>query len=248
MKLVARVIIFGILFSIMFFWIRHIDLIPMHLLLAETDGIGLLYSAIGLIFGIISAFVIQTQWDNWDKLVISVHGEIKSLRQLLLFSRYISPKNRGIIKNNIIEYIREINNKWNLDESKHFSNGTIKPMQELQESIYSQWKEKPLVTESANQIILRILGYHDDIIHYSSRRLPVIVRILIMFSMILVIFLPLFIGVRTLWLDYIITVSIAVLAFLIFTVISDLDNPLKPGNWHITSSDYKTLLREITKN
>ena len=103
MKLAVQMLIFGLLFTIIFFTIRYFDIIPMHVLLVETNGIGLLYSTIGLIFGVISGFVIQTQWDNWSKLSISVHGEIKSLRQLLLFGTYISPEFDKTIKEHALE-------------------------------------------------------------------------------------------------------------------------------------------------
>ncbi len=116
MKIVVRMVIFGTIFSIMFFWIRHIDLIPMRSLLAETNGIGLLYSTIGLVFGVISAFVIQTQWDNWDKLSVSVHGEIKSLKQLLLFSKHLKPKMNEVIKVHIKNYTQQIITDWYVDD------------------------------------------------------------------------------------------------------------------------------------
>ena len=220
----------------------------MHVLLVETNGIGLLYSTIGLIFGVISGFVIQTQWDNWSKLSISVHGEIKSLRQLLLFGTYISPEFDKTIKEHAETYVQKIIVNWHNNDKEKSSAEVIAAIQKLQETIYLLWDEKPVITESANQILFRIIEYHDDVTHYSSRRLPVIVKILIIFCMILVIVIPLFIGMRTLWLDYIITLSISLLAFLIYAVINDLDNPLKQGNWHITNNDYKILLEELRNN
>ncbi|MCL4352961.1 hypothetical protein M1615_00635 [Patescibacteria group bacterium] len=245
MKLTARMVIFGSLFTIVFFTIRYFDIIPMHVLLAETNGIGLLYSTIGLVFGVISAFIIQTQWENWNNLTISLHGEIKSLRHLLLFSSHVSPKVNKIIKKHIISYLNQIIEDWHIDDKEKSTAETISPIQKLQETVYSSLNQNPLVIESANQIIIRIIEYHDDVLHYSSRRLPMLIQILIFFSMTLVIVLPLFIGVKTLWLDYIITLSIALLAFLIYSVINELDNPLMSENWHISSKDYQKLLQNL---
>lgn len=238
-------IVFAIIFSVAFFVIRRIDIIPMHVLLSETNGVGMLYSAIGLIFGIISAFVIQTQWENWNKLTISVHEETKSLRHLLLFSQNISAEFHAPISLAVKKYVTEVIANWYGYGEEKSRNGTVKAMEELRNTIYSISDKKSNVLETANQISLSIISYHDDIIHYGSRKLPTIIKILIICCLTLVIILPLFVGIRTLWLDYIITLSIALLAFLIYLVIIDLDRPLKHGNWHITTSNYQKLLDEI---
>ena len=67
------------------------------------------------------------------------------------------------------------------------------------------------------------------------------------FATTLTIALSLFIGVRDVWLDYIFTGSIATLAFTIYTVIQDLNQPLRPGGWHLTTRDYERLLARLKK-
>ncbi len=62
------------------------------------------------------------------------------------------------------------------------------------------------------------------------------------------IFLSLFIGVKNPWIDYIFTLSIGVLAYTIYIVIDDLDNPFRPGAWHLTPQDYKMLLDDINRH
>jgi hypothetical protein len=56
-----------------------------------------------------------------------------------------------------------------------------------------------------------------------------------------------FIGIKNIWLAFLFTASIASLAFAIFLVLLDLDNPLKPGSWHITTKDYENLLARIDR-
>ena len=238
-------LLFGILFSIGFFIIRHFDIIPMHVLLTETNGIGFLDSAISLIFGIISAFVIQTQWDNWNSLLLSVHSEIKSIRQLLLSSESLSKESSEVITKAIQKYVERVIIFWHHNEKEKAHKEVVYAIKGIHENICKLRKERN-ITATDSKILYTILNYHNDVLHYSARRLPTIVKILIQFSVFLVIVLPLFIGVRTLWLDYIITLSIALLAFLIYLVISDLNNPLAPGNWHISSEEYQELLEEIS--
>jgi hypothetical protein len=61
----------------------------------------------------------------------------------------------------------------------------------------------------------------------------------------MVIFLSLFIAVENIYLDYIFTMSIALLGFLVFTVIEDLNQPFRPGSWHITNKEYRILLKRV---
>jgi len=70
----------------------------------------------------------------------------------------------------------------------------------------------------------------------------------LIFADVLLIFLSLFIGVKNPWIDYIFTLSIGVLAYTIYIVIDDLDNPFRPGAWHLTPQDYKMLLGDINKH
>lgn len=75
--------------------------------------------------------------------------------------------------------------------------------------------------------------------------MPVILRNALLFNGSLLIFLSFFIGVTHVLLDYVFTLSIAALVFLIFLVIDDLDHPLRPGSWHISDKAYRDLLKRI---
>jgi hypothetical protein len=39
--------------------------------------------------------------------------------------------------------------------------------------------------------------------------------------------------------------SIALLAYVVYLVVDDLDNPLRPGLWQITPHDYQELLHRL---
>src|SRR5690348_4040566 len=90
MSLVKRILIFATSFSILFFLIRSLHLLNQTTLATNELGTISLYSVIGLIFGITSAFIIQTQWNNWNELLNAIREEVNGLRQLLLFSSHVS--------------------------------------------------------------------------------------------------------------------------------------------------------------
>jgi hypothetical protein len=75
--------------------------------------------------------------------------------------------------------------------------------------------------------------------------MPQILKVTVGFADGLVIVLSLFIGVKHLWLDYLFTLSIAVLAYVVYLVVDDLDHPLRPGIWHVTSKRYERLLAKL---
>jgi hypothetical protein len=79
----------------------------------------------------------------------------------------------------------------------------------------------------------------------SENRIPHILKNTLIFTDILVIVFSLFIGVRNPFIDCLFTVSIGVLAYTVHIVIDDLDNPFRPGSWHLTPRDYTTLLDKI---
>ena len=79
----------------------------------------------------------------------------------------------------------------------------------------------------------------------SENRIPHILKNTLIFTDVLVIVLSLFIGVKNPIVDYVFTVSIGVLAYTIYIVIDDLDNPFRPGSWHLTPHDYRILLDKI---
>lgn len=246
MRIITRIILFIFLFSGVFYVVRSYDIIHIDVLSKELNGIGWLYSTIGLIFGVLSGFVIQTQWHDWDKLISAMHGELKSLRQLYQYSMHLSPHSHKKIKKTLQDYLHEIVTSWHQNLNGGSTSAVNSAIKNLQEDI-TELENNPQKFETANRFFISFLDHHEDMIHYSSRRLPKILHILILFSSTLVIGLSLFIGVRTLWLDYIATLAIALLAFLIYYVIHDLDQPLKVGNWHITNHEYLAFFEEIQK-
>lgn len=65
--------------------------------------------------------------------------------------------------------------------------------------------------------------------------MPTMLKAMMGFADGLVIILSLFIGVKHLWLDFLFTFSIALLAYAVYLVLDDLDYPLRPGIWHPTA-------------
>ncbi|HEX8965090.1 MAG TPA: hypothetical protein VF820_01505, partial [Patescibacteria group bacterium] len=74
--ILIRLVIFLLIFNICFFVIRYFNLLPSVKLIENNASLPWLFSAIGLIFSIISGFVIQSKWGTWNELIDATHGEL----------------------------------------------------------------------------------------------------------------------------------------------------------------------------
>ena len=244
MKVITKIIFFIIIFSLAFCLLRILD--HGKLIIAELrdlGGIPWLYSAIGLIFSILAAFTIQKEWEHWNELVESIKEELDALRELWLRSRYLTKDTEGKVLECIKNYLSLIQEEWPTMEQGKRSEAGEKILDLLRNVIVRS-------TEETGK--LSLLPLFNELIRNRNRRLyqcgshiPYILKNTLTFAGILFIFLSLFIGVRNPWIDYIFTVSIGVLAFTIYIVIDDLDNPFRPGAWHLSPKEYQILLDGI---
>lgn len=244
-RVLLRLILFFTLFSGVFFWLRTTETYLNELLAADLQdlgGIPWLYSIVGLIFSILAAFIIQTEWEHWTQLVGAMKDEVSALDQLWHWSHHCPLPIRNRLREGLNEYLAlTIQNGWARRAHDDRSDAYDTVMASLRDAIIHESRPSDLSLTASS--ILRDLSRHQrDRLNYAARRMPVILRHTFTFACSLVILLSLFIGVRNIWLDYLFTVSIALLAFLVYLVVDDLDNPLRTGIWHLTLSDYHRLL------
>lgn len=233
-------------FSVVFIFLRVNDILPVKVLFHELGGLPWLYSVIGLIFSVISAFTIQTQRENWDRLVRGVKGEVTGLRQLHLLTHHVPKDLADRITRLMKTYINlVIHEGWQKAEQGEQSLEVSKTIHDLQEAVFDIAEKIPHMATPAYSLFANILDNRENRVLHSSSHLPVLLRFFINIATAMIILLSIFIGVENIWLDYIFTVSLAILVYLIYIVIEDLDHPLRPGNWHLSNIDYKKLLEEI---
>ena len=244
MKFIPKIILFFFIFSLVFWLMRTLDHGRMLLLdLRDLGGIPWLYSAICLIFSILAAFTIQKEWENWNHLVESITGEVDGIRELWLLSQHLSNDVKEKILECVKDYLYTIQGEWPALEQGKRSESEEKILDALRNEIAGLTEEKgrmQLVPIFYDLLRNRNRRFYQSVIH-----IPHVLKNTLIFADVLLIFLSLFIGVKNLWLDYIFTLSIGVLAYTIYIVIDDLDNPFRPGAWHLTPQDYKSLLDDI---
>src|SRR5690349_18348726 len=104
-SITIRLLFFIIGFSLVIAVIRFFHILPIEELHKNIDAIPWLFSAISLIFSIISGFVIQSKWHTWDELIDATHGELSSFRQLHILAHHFPKKIQESIKHQICNYL-----------------------------------------------------------------------------------------------------------------------------------------------
>jgi hypothetical protein len=245
MRLVGKTVIFATLFSIMFFFLHATDATKAVVRddMEDLGGIPWLYSAVCLIFSILAGFVIQHEWDQWNDFMEAIKGEVSTLRTLWLWSQHV-PDLGMKLREAMRQYLTvTIQDEWRasaLGESEAAGQALAVVQQEA--STLFQHSEFSMTTVG---IVGDLLRHREHRLHSGQRRMPPMLKVTVGFADGLVIVLSLFIGVKHLWLDYLFTLSIALLAYVVYLVIDDLDHPLRPGIWHVTAKRYERLLAQL---
>ena len=104
--IIIKLILFIVVFSAAFWYIRLHNLLPDYKLEADLRSIPALFSAGNLIFSVICAFIIQAQWSKWDKLVDANRGEINIMRQLYILAHHFPKGEMNEIRYHIYSYLK----------------------------------------------------------------------------------------------------------------------------------------------
>lgn len=246
MNLVKKLIPFVIVFGVIFYFIRTNSIYDTRLLLANADGIPWLYAVVGTIFGVLAGFAIQKEWDEWNALTDAVRGEVDGLEKLYLWSSNFPEKIKRPVHADIKRYLELIiRDGWQYSERGEKSQEVEDIIADLNNNIYKIFDEAPQLMPTSFALLSNVLNHRSDRLHHSADHIPPLLRNTLRFAAFLLIALSMFIAIRDIWLAYLFTASIASLAYAIFLVLTDLDNPLQPGDWHITTKDYQALLAKI---
>lgn len=246
MTLLKKLIPFVIIFGTIFYFIRTNSIYDTRLLLANIDGVPYLYAVVGTIFGVLAGFAIQKEWEEWNALVEAVRGEVDGLEKLYLWSSNFPEKIREKIHTDIKRYLELIIELgWQYTDKVERSKELENVITDLNKDIYRIFDEAPQLMPTSFALLSIVLNNRSARLQHSSEHMPPILKNTLQFAAFLLIALSMFIAIKDIWLAFLFTASIASLAYAIFLVLVDLDNPLKPGDWHITTDDYKALLKKI---
>lgn len=246
MSIKKKLIIFILFFSVFFFLFRATGIYQSEFLLQDQSTLPWLYSTIGIIFSMIAAFAIQKEWELWNALSDAVKSEVDALLELWLWSEHFPQRMRKKMHESIALYLDTvITVGWENGMRSAVGGSQEAALASLNDTIYEVFSEERELMPTTFAMFSDILKHRGNRIHFSERHMPKILFGTLLFADILLISFSLFVVVQNFFLDYLFTAGIATLCFSIYLVIDDLDNPLRPGAWHLTTDDYRSLLEKI---
>ncbi|HVY68224.1 MAG TPA: hypothetical protein VHA30_05005 [Patescibacteria group bacterium] len=247
MKFSEKIASFLLVFSAVFYWVHVSGHYNTKVILADLGGLPWLYTSLVTLFSIITGFIIQKEWDNWNSLLDSVKGEVDALRELWLWSRHLPEDYKARFDSAIKKYLEEMaSDGLNKSERQERSREIEQAFSTIQGTMFEMSQSDSRLMPTTFSFFIKLIEYRTSRIRYTSHHVPQSLQRTLLFTTFLIIALSLFIGIKDIWLDYTFTLSVALMAFIIYLVVDDLDHPLVRGSWHLTPADYEALLRQIS--
>jgi hypothetical protein len=235
-----------VVFSTLFFCIHASGFYNSKVIVDNSSQLPWLYSSLMTLFSILAGFIIQKQWENWDDLVDAVKDEVDSLRELFLWSRYLPEEYKKRFGDGIKYYLKEmIDGGLVKSEEGEKSKKIEQAFSGLQDTIFQMSHKDQQYTATTFSFFSKIMESRTNRLRYGFHHIKRALKNTLFFCMFLVMLLCLFIGIQDVWIDYGFTLSLSLIVYAIYTLIDDLDNPIIPGSWHLTTEDYESLLKQI---
>jgi hypothetical protein len=234
---VIKLLFFVAAFTAVFWAVRLSNVLPQSRLNQDMRSIPTLFG-VG----------IQVQWRKWDILMDATRGEVSTLRQLYIVAHHFPVKERNDIRYHIYRYldtyVKENSNTKGKDltyRSKKIDESLIR----VEDTMFAVSKRYPDIGTQAFTYLTRAMEYREIKLQSSAHRLPIPIRIFLVFATGSVIVGSLFMPFTNLFYNYYFTLIVASLAFGIILIVDDFDHPFRPGIYYLSVDAHKQLRNEI---
>jgi len=247
MKVLVKILLFVTLYSAIFAFIRvgPEGRVVVAADLKDIGGVPWLYSIVGMVFSFLAAFVVQSGWTSWGGLASAIRNEVNALERLWHMAHWFPEGQGACLREGLRRYV-------DLAVGETWGGEALQATDEQLENQLADLGRVAFRTESASgasspasSALAELAGYRRERLDFSSRRMPRFLRYTLILACAMVISLSMLIGVRSLWLDYTFTTSIALLAYVVYLLADDLDNPCRQGLWHVGPEQYRRLARKM---
>jgi hypothetical protein len=245
LSIIKRTLYYFVPFTLVFFYIHT----QFEKIISQStiNGLTGFYSVDALIFGLVVAFVINREWENWIKLSESVQTEINSIREMWKWSNHAPEPMRTYAQTHLAGYLYALISEWEKGDKNVRSLTVDTELEYLRTLFISTWP-------AVDSLSIQLFGAYNNLIearnrrlNYSNQHVPILLKRVVTLADIILIILSLFVAVDSIFLDYLFTGAISLMVFSLLLVVYDLDNPFQPGIWQITTKDYEALLHELTE-
>ncbi len=213
---------------------------------------GFLFNALGLIYAVLIAFVVYATWGDYNAAQDYCDHEANMMQDLFLNSDAFPPSEQTLIKEKILEYLRQvINEDWPLlsvDQSNPSSKQTLIDLWKIYMSIDNfENKKQKIVFEESLKKLNDVTDYRRMRILSSQNHIPVVVWTVIIIGALTSIGFSLFFGTRSLSVQATMTSLFAMTNSVIILLILALDHPFT-GDIKIKSFPFESVLYFLKNN
>lgn len=247
-SVILKIVLFTALFSAAFWFIRSNNILPDYKLEADRLAIPALFGAGNLIFSVIGAFVIQTQWTKWDRLIDANRGEITMLRQLFILVHHFPREEMNQIRFRIYQYLTtyiQASQTTDLKRLSQRSTDVEEALIRIDDSVFNAARKHPEVGQLVVGYLTSAMEYREKKIQLTNQRLPRGIKLFVYASAYTVIIGSFFVPFNYLGYNYYFTLVVALLAFGVIMIIEDFDHPFRPGSFVLSVRLYQVLLDEV---
>jgi hypothetical protein len=246
--IVIKLILFIIVFSVLFLYIRMHNIIPTYKIEEDLRSIPVLFGAGNFIYSIFTGFIVQTQWTKWDRLIEANRGEITMMRQLFIFAHHFPKDEMLELRYHIYNYVKTYIAASEIKDYKQLttrSRAVDDALIKIDDSMFKILKKYPDRSSMATGYLTRAMEYRERKIQLSNQRLPMGIKLFVYFATFSIIFGSLFMPFNSIGLNYYFTLVIGFLAFGVYLIIEDFDDPYRPGNFVLSVGLYRNLRDEF---
>jgi hypothetical protein len=247
-SVVTKIVLFIAGFTVLFWFVRLHNIIPQNKLDDDIKSIPTLFGVGNFLFSIISGFVIQAQWRKWDILMDATRGEVSTLRQLYVVAHHFPVRERNDIRYNIYKYLDtyvKVNTALTKKDLTFRSKKIDEALIRVEDTMFDVSTHYPDIGTLAFTYLTRAMEYREIKLQSSTHRLPVPIKIFLLFATASVIIGSLFLPFKDLMFNYYFTLIVALLAYGILLIVDDFDHPFRPGIYYLSVDAYKSLRSEI---
>jgi uncharacterized membrane protein (DUF485 family) len=216
---------------------------PIELLPTDSTWLAIFISMVGIVFALLSAFMIVNAWNEYDALDEAIRKETISLRNLFLLGQQLCEETPLTnLKTCMQDYITTVIDAY-WKETIKLDETIVKFVKIFRsaEAFNPQTQKNLIILDNIYEELRTASNYRAHILSLISQKTPKILWLFLLFLSFAIVISFIIVDYESQWMaTFIITLVSTAIAFVI-AIIYDLDNPFTSGVWAKSPHDYHEL-------
>lgn len=214
----------------------------------ENEAVAGYFAVIGVVYGVISAFVIFLVWGDFEEARQNVAREANQIVDLYLITRSLPPPFPEKMKQRLLDYTHKVAEiEWDL-----LAEGKSDPTaDQAYRALWQAFEEVQMTNPREIEVYSRALGQMNDLsdsrrlrIHASRATIPPMIWAILLSGAVITIFFSYFFEMKRFVMQACLTAGLTTSVVLMLFLILSLDRPFT-GDIRIAADPFRTVLERI---